>query len=97
MSSISKITLSLNYQYLPDLSRHLTMKCIFGRFSFFTTVMAKQGKILYKKLPKTFEDQVNLLKARGLNFENEQKAEKIKKLKLVCTDKIVISLCPCLN
>lgn len=39
--------------------------------------MAKQNKVSYNKLPKTFEDQVKLLKSRGLHFENEKKAEKI--------------------
>jgi abortive infection bacteriophage resistance protein len=39
--------------------------------------MAKQNKVSYNKLPKSFEDQVKLLKSRGLHFENEKKAEKI--------------------
>ncbi|MCB0652455.1 MAG: Abi family protein [Saprospiraceae bacterium] len=34
-------------------------------------------KKLYTKLPKTFEDQVNLLKQRGLTIPNEEKAKKV--------------------
>ncbi len=34
-------------------------------------------KEIYKKLPKTFSEQVDLLKSRGLNVPNEKKAENI--------------------
>ncbi|WP_299547131.1 Abi family protein [Seonamhaeicola sp.] len=34
-------------------------------------------KVTYSKLPKTFENQVKLLKDRGLSIPNEEKAEKI--------------------
>ncbi len=39
--------------------------------------MAKSDKILYTKTPKTFRDQVLLLKSRNLTIENEERAERI--------------------
>jgi abortive infection bacteriophage resistance protein len=39
--------------------------------------MAKLHKTNYNKLPKTFQEQIQLLKERGLEFGNEKKAEKI--------------------
>ena len=46
---------------------------MFGGF-FLCLPMSKRD---YLKTPKTFPDQVKLLKSRGLNFGNEVKAERV--------------------
>lgn len=45
----------------------------FGGFS----VFACMGKTNYIKIPKSFEDQLKLLKKRGLDIPNEEKAKKV--------------------
>ena len=65
------------YQHLPDLSRFDDDVHFWEVFFFSTFAMSKQGKVSYNKQPKSFEEQVKLLKSRGLNFVNEKKAEKI--------------------
>ena len=47
--------------------------CTFG--GFFASIT--MPKVPYEKLPKTFADQVQLLKKRGLTIPNEDKAERV--------------------
>jgi abortive infection bacteriophage resistance protein len=47
--------------------------CTFGGFFVFITMPKER----YEKLPKTFENQVQLLKKRGLTIPNEKKAERV--------------------
>lgn len=60
----------MQQQYRPDLS---TM-CTFGRSFFY---MTSANKETYAKKPKSFKEQVELLKQRGLHFVDEQRAVKI--------------------
>jgi len=63
--------------YLYGINTRLTYDFGYVHFGGFSVFIPPMKKIPYTKTPKTFEEQVQLLKDRGLTIDNEEKAIRV--------------------